>query len=327
MATAIQIFVAGALLVAWIWVLGRPLLSGSDKRRAYDDLDRPIHERPGFDSLPDGEADEFGPFGGEFGWAGRAAVAATGPPRRWWHQPVEVRRRQMMLATLLATFLAFFLAVAFKGLFIGLFGLMTIGLVVHLVVASWIGSRIEADRRAVVVSHAKRRVPARAGGMAIHAPRATELPEAPLTADPVEPSSVVSDLIDQAWGRDDEPADSLRAPSVRAPRVDAASDDGAPVTPSARADRSVSSDVAPEPRPPADGLLVEGPLGDQPPADEHADADADRASVAEPGPAEPIFTRAAKDRRARSRRKAQPIYIESQLDEAEEPPARAVNDR
>lgn len=329
MVAVIQIVVAGGLLLAWVWVLGRPLISGSHDRDPYDDLDIPFHERNGLVGT-DLDRPVFDDIGVSV--VRRALRSLFAPVRRWWRQPIVVRRRQMMLATIIASFVSFLLAVALRGLYVWLFAMMSTLLAAHLLMAAWVGAQITEARRTVQVARIKRRVGARAGGMEIRAPRATDLPGSELVVEPVLAASVVSDLIDEAWRSDhslpdaapDRPTAEPGAVRSRS-RVSApASVDTEPdavVQTQAATDTEQPTEAASEAREAASSPEHPPPPATPPPHEEAAAADTTAAGT------EPIFTRAAKDRRSRFRRKAKPIYIESQLDESDEiVPARAVND-
>ena len=316
MAATIQIIVAGILLLAWVWVLGRPLLSGGMGRGSYPSLDRSYLNQG--DLGPD-ETFELPVAVSEvettsdsslFPFSVRALL--PGFLRRWWRQPIARRRRQLMLATMFATFASFLLAVALRGRFIQLFALMALVLVVHALVAARIGGRIVEARRAVVVADAKRRVQPEGYGIRIRAPQVRGKPmegveelAALLRGDDASPASVgvtsfVSDLIDLEWGSDVE--EPLEAPAAtrRAPSRSSVSE-------------STEPEAEPTVRQPAERSASESPV---------AEDGAPEPELA----SEPIFTRAVKDAKSRGRRKARPIYIESQLDEPDKlPDAKAVN--
>lgn len=324
MATTIQVVAAGALLLAWIWVLGRPLVTGALGRNAYRGLERSPLEGPELERSRSERS--------------RTALAVAGriPARLagWWRTPVEIRRRQLMLATIFAAFGSFLLAIALRGRFVYLFGAMICLLVVHIAVAARVGGTIVAARRAQLVAEAKSRV--KAEGMQIRATRVGSLLEpgseqaagaetdggttgqrtvtvsadgiledarpsafrvaseiaAGMAAEPrreseaVGVTSFVSDLIDLEWGRPPDPSETS-APAPSTERSD-------------RADR-------------------------EPPSESREEASGGQLATEE-GSSEPIFTRPTKDVRPRPRRKARPVSIESQLDEEGGlPRAKAVN--
>lgn len=314
MIAVIQIVVAGGLLLAWVWVLGRPLISGSHDRDRYDDLDIPFHERNGLVG-----ADLDRPVFDDIGVSvvRRALRSVFAPVRRWWRQPIVVRRRQMMLATIFASFVAFLLAVALRGLYVWLFAMMSTLLAAHLLMAAWVGAQITEARRTVQVARIKRRVGARAGGMEIRAPRATDLPGSELVVEPVLAASVVSDLIDQAWRSDHSLPDAAPDRPAVEPPVETETETGV----GTETETEQPTDTAPAADEPASSTEPPPEPATPSPPEEAVAVDTTAAGT------EPIFTRAAKDRRSRFRRKAKPIYIESQLDESDEiVPARAVND-
>jgi hypothetical protein len=154
---AIQIVVAGALLVAWLWVLGRPIVAGPAGRSGLGGFDRGYLESPETAPPPDGPEIGVGP---------RLPDVLA----RWWERPLTYRRRQLLLATMFASFGSFFLAIALRGRFFHLFLLMMAVLTAHLAVASHIGSKLVAVERARRIEAAKRRV--RPGSPSIWAPTA-----------------------------------------------------------------------------------------------------------------------------------------------------------
>ncbi len=385
MATTIQILVAGSLLLAWIWVLGRPLVGGGTVRRSdYRDLDRSFVARPD---------------------------AEVGPPRQvqaliaWWGrwQP-EARRRQLMLATMFAVIASFLLAIALRGMFVTMFLLMVGVFAVHVAIASYYGARIIEDRRAMFVAEVKRTVRLETGTISIKAPRVgpdqpevvssdvvlddgarevvteTTQPTLPVQFDnevevaaevEVEAESGTDDPVERvapaeppASGDTAELLDELFAPSssrpvVRRPEpssfdvahgmasaLESGSDDGQPVGVTSfvsaliesewgddeqlaapRGAAGAETESATEPEAESETALGAGP-------EEAETADASTTTDDEPAVVEtpePIFTRAAKDEPARSRRRARPIYIEDQLEDDDDdteavfPTAKAVN--
>ena len=298
MATTIQIVVAGALLLAWIWALGRPLtgsVSSSDYRR--------------IDNQPDGLVTDSA--AGRY--VRRIRKSAFGIRfLEWAHRPAVAWRRQLMLATMFATFASFLLAIALRGTYVLLFIMMVTILVIHLIVAASIGSRMLRVERAVSVRAAKRRVQ-RPGGIAIRAERAG-----------VQSSTSSTDDED-AEGHAELDSDSDRdAFDVAAELASQLAETATPVVPPLVIDDELTETVVPS----ADGLETGT-------AEATVTASDPVAGTSEGGrtdevEAEPIFRRAAKDKpaRGRARRKAKPIYIESQLDEDDdEPRAKAVNEQ
>jgi hypothetical protein len=306
MATTIQIVVAGILLLAWIWALGRPL-AGSVTRSDYRSLDHrpPPQQRRRVPSASEVAVEENPETGN--GDAARPADPVVGwrdTSRQWLHRPAEAWRRQLMLATVFAVFASFLLAIALRGSFIALFALMVLVLVIHLGVASLVGRRMLEVERAAAVRVAQRRVP-RASGMSIRADRVGDLLNSPgeLT-DEEDPFAVAAELASQL-------------------RLDAESETS-PVDPGATSDPGGGEGSGRH-----DLVVDDAGVSDR--AAEGEDTEPDNAEDDDPEPdntdpldipddtadpdSEPIFRRAAKDEPARSRRKAKPIYIESQLDE------------
>ncbi|MCP4227912.1 MAG: hypothetical protein GY773_31585, partial [Actinomycetia bacterium] len=157
MATTIQIVVAGALLLAWIWALGRPL-AGSIVSSDYRQLDNGQAE-----SATNESADRASHGIGD------STVVATFI--EWARRPAAAWRRQLMLATMFASFASFLLAIALRGSFVLLFALMMTILFVHIFVAAYIGGRMLSVERAIFVQAAKKKVQ-RSGGISIRAERA-----------------------------------------------------------------------------------------------------------------------------------------------------------
>jgi hypothetical protein len=294
MAFVIQIVVAGLMLVAWVWLLGRPALSAAASASSAD-----RHEG-------DGDIDFWGR---DSSW--RRVTAKTGRLGKWWWgMPVERRRRQLLLATMIATFVSFFLAIALKGRFGYLFVMMLTLLVAHLAIASRVGSRLVRDQRARAHAAAVARAQVTTNPEDIHI-RATGVvtllgPED--EAETIGVTSYVSDLISEAWA--DEPS------SDGAERAAAESDLASQLEWADEASSEPSSSGLAETTtvPAAEAEPVDEPTAEKPAA---------RAI-------ERIFTRAAKDGRTagRGRRKPQPIHIESDLDDdldLQRPAAKAVN--
>jgi hypothetical protein len=337
MATTIQIVVAGLLLLAWTWVLGRPPIPRGD---TSDDL-----EPDDGDGASPSTSDAVSAMGESAG----IDLPASDPHRI--QAAISQRRRQRLLATMFATFASFFLAVAFRGTFVHLFVLMSVALVVHLGIASHVGGRLVAEQRAVRVAATKRAIQVRArarsqdgpvdagpvpgadrggqtgtgatsrtsaaggdrpttgrtrgGGPAPaseqgSAERETSRPDRVETADPFglaaemasalesgdeaparSPQDLVSELIDAAWA---EPE-----PELPAEEPEKAEKPGEPAAGQ------------------QDGAVVE-------PGEQHPSG-GDRPEQDDDSSSEAIFTRPAREKRSRFRRKrAEPIHIESQLD-------------
>lgn len=137
--TVFQFLVAGALVMAWIWMLGRPLLTTLARRSRRDSV---------------------GHFRQQQAAIGRSIAAdqtdraswrpGLHPLASWRAQPIERRRLQLLLASAIAAFGSLLLAIALRGLFIRLFLLMAIAFVGHVLIAAFIGARelraLEAER-------------------------------------------------------------------------------------------------------------------------------------------------------------------------------------
>lgn len=303
METTIQIIVAGALLLAWIWVLGRPLVAPQGRSRLVGGTaSYQNHVAPPVERSADGsDLLDFRPS------RRRRVLEAW---KLWLHRPADVWRRQLLLASMLAVFASFLLAIALRNDFILLFGLMMIGLAIHLVLAVFVGARMVSADRAVVVAAAKRKVPA--PGMSIRAAQVADISAEPT---PVVSEEAVENLETEgtetsgsAFDLAAEMASELDGADVTEPVDEAAlvsdlieSEWGGSVGPGSKAG-------------PEDGDGATPQEGDEATASASESAD------------EPIFRRAAKDEPSRSRRTAEAIYIESQLDEAGDfPEAKAVN--
>ncbi len=319
MATTIQLTIAGVLLLAWIWVLGRPLLSR--RPTAYEEFRARHPER---DLPPAAPAPKRG--------GGRVAEAL----RVWWRRPPEVWRRQFLLATMLATFVSFLLAIALRATmgytFVWLFLMMVVGLVAHVGYAAFVGSRMVDAQRQVAAQMARSRI--NPGSITIRAGQAGGV---------LEPGPVPGDLAFADPAFDDSGFDSSA--------FDAAADIAAALE-AAGPGRSIDQvaevndlieqawepDVEVEVE--VDRIEVDRMIDDTPVAEAEGDGPdatgADRSEEtgadpvtdgeeADPSGADSLFRRAAVDEPSRSRRRPKPIYIESQLDEDPGDGPRAVN--
>ena len=355
MATTIQILVAGSLLLAWVWVLGRPLVGGGTVRRSdYRDLDRDFVARPGTEVAPPRQI--------------QAIVA------RWGRWEPEARRRQLMLATMFALFASFLLAIAFRGIFVSMFLLMVGVFAFHVAVASYLGARLIEDRRATFVAHAKRSVRLETGTISIKAHRVgPDQPEvvssdavldaaasqASIDAEPTGPGVTKTKIETKAETETEtetETADLLEelfapgssTPAVRRParssfevakglasELEPSPDGGQPMGATSFVSALIESEwgddeqlvepITAEPEEEAVSDEAEAEVPSQDETEEEAVSDEpevpnppaeDDSVVAESS--EPIFIRAAKDEPARTRKRAQPIYIEDQLEDEDE---------
>lgn len=310
MALLIQVLIAGIMLLAWVWLLGRPGLATDTQG---NDLDAEADGGPG-------DA-EF--WGKDSKWR-RMMANTSAVVLRTWDESAAKRRRQLMLATMIAAFVSFFLAIALKGRFVYLFVMMLTLLGAHLVVASRVGARVVEERRRKLAFAAQEKARLEASPQDLQLGRAGTVtllgPED--EAETVGVTSYVSDLISEAWAEVDEPSAPPAATTTSASESDLAAqlewaDDtqGAP----ARADSG-------QPAAPPEKPVKAKKTKTRSKAKSKSKSTANRMKST----SERIFTRAAKDAPAnpRSRRKPQPIHIESDLDD--EPDlaathARAVN--
>lgn len=127
MTSTLQFVVVGALVVAWGWMLGRPLLFNLLRRSRRDSVgnfryQQAVLSPPGETSLPTRTSFRPRPIAG------------------WRAQPLERRRLQFMMGFALATFASLLLAIALRGPFVRLLGLMSVSFVAYLCVAAYIGS-------------------------------------------------------------------------------------------------------------------------------------------------------------------------------------------
>lgn len=128
--STLQFLVAGALIAAWAWMLGRPILTNLFRRSRRDSvghfryqqavLGRPLNEDP----------------------FSRRSVLQTvlQPLRDWRNQPVERRRLQIMLGFSFATFFSLLLAIALRGAAIRLFLIMIVSFAAYLAYAAYVGA-------------------------------------------------------------------------------------------------------------------------------------------------------------------------------------------
>ena len=152
--STLQYGVAGLLGLAWLWMLGRPLLLSVMRRSRRNSI---------------------GYFRQQ-----QAALAAAGdypevplslwerrprPMARWWNQRPERRRLQMLLGSALATFSTLLLAIALKGMFWFLFVVAIICFAMYVSFATYVGAarlrhheaQVRVRRRAVVSAERERR--------------------------------------------------------------------------------------------------------------------------------------------------------------------------
>ncbi len=125
----LQFLLAGALVVAWIWMLGRPLLTRLARRARRDTVGHFRYQQAAIGRTVAQEPPEG------------LSSSLLRPVTEWRAQAVERRRLQLLLGAALATFASALLAIALRGSFVRLFLVMTIGFTAHVLVAAWIGAR------------------------------------------------------------------------------------------------------------------------------------------------------------------------------------------
>ncbi len=128
--STLQFLVAGALIAAWAWMLGRPILTNLFRRSRRDSvghfryqqavLGRPLDEDP---------------------FSRRSVIQTVLQPLRDWRgQPLERRRLQVMLGFSFATFFSLLTAIAFRGSAIRLFLIMVVCFAAYLGYAAYVGA-------------------------------------------------------------------------------------------------------------------------------------------------------------------------------------------
>lgn len=336
MGTAVQVAVAAGLALAWIWVLGRPLLGGF----------RPSEAEWAAGVAPEDPDDEGDPEFwdsepvGRFGWHG------------WRQRSPVARRRQALLASMFATFASFLLAVALRGRFVWLFGLMVVTLAVHLAIASYLGGRMVRAREEARRAGRLRPAPVAATSSVLASaigPNHDQVDrsyKSPISSGEHAVSSFVEALIQMEWGTVADEAPSATPARASKPSVEPAAEpmvevDVLPdppievdVLPPAAVVQPetvpAAPDLEPEPEPaPRSRSRLEPSV--------EAETTAEPAAGFEPspppdsalppgkvGPKPAPFTRPAAQVAPR-KPKARPIYIHSQLDEEGFEPPKAVN--
>ncbi len=160
----LQFIIAGALVAAWVWMLGRPLLTSLFRRSRRDSVGHFRYQQAVL-SRPAGYEEA----------ATSRWVDRPRPLRAWRSQPIERRRLQTMLGFALATFFSMLLAIALRGMFVRLFLIMALCNVVHIGVAAAIGARELRRRDREARARATSKLAARgaeAGHRAMTKPRA-----------------------------------------------------------------------------------------------------------------------------------------------------------
>ncbi len=137
----LQFLLAGALVVAWIWMLGRPLLTMLARRSRRDSVGHFRYQQAALGHTVGVDRPE------------RLTSTVLRPFIDWRAQPLEQRRLQVLLAGAIATFASVLLAIALRGVYIRLFLVMALGFGVHVLVAAWIGSRELRFREAELRRH------------------------------------------------------------------------------------------------------------------------------------------------------------------------------
>lgn len=128
--STLQFLVAGALIAAWAWMLGRPILTNLFRRSRRDSVG---HFR--YQQAVLGRPLDEDPFS-------RRSVTQTvlQPLRDWRGQPLERRRLQIMLGFSFATFFSFLMAIALRGSAIRLFLIMVVCFAAYLGYAAYVGA-------------------------------------------------------------------------------------------------------------------------------------------------------------------------------------------
>jgi len=128
--STLQFIVAGALVAAWAWMLGRPLLTNLFRRSRRDSVGHFRYQQAVLSQQA-----------GYVAVGGRRWADRPRPIHRWRSQPRQRRRLQTMLGFAMATFFALLLAIALRGLFIRLLLVMALCSLTYVSVAAFIGSR------------------------------------------------------------------------------------------------------------------------------------------------------------------------------------------
>ncbi len=346
--STIQFVVAGALIAAWAWMLGRPILTSLFRRSRRDSIGHFRYQQAVLSSSHDGGA----------------------VPRRWWtdrprpiadwrDQPKERRRLQTMLGFAMATFASMLLAIALRGPLIRLFVLIGVCFLAYLCLAAVVGSM---ELRAAEAVRRQRAATAAGASMVVTSVGATERAAVADSSAALAGSGGSTKATSAVPTGASGPArDELSAPIpahevggiVEADEHDLDEfesfgtgifDDGfyEPIPELAVQPLTLDSslfrpddetvDAADHGADPADGgHSGHEPMTDETPAlDEQPVSDEPPASDEQPAPDEaernePTFTTPPAARVRPRRDKARPIYIEAQLDD-EGRPIKAVND-
>lgn len=290
MSALLQFLVAGALVVAWTWILGRPLLSTLLRRSRRDSIGHFRYQQSVLGRSV-GDQPQLG------GWS------LFGPLVEWWRQPVERRRLQMMMAFAFATFASALLAIALRGPFLRLFLMMSISFGAYLVMAASIGAR---ELRAQAREQAEGS--ARHASAALARRQEAELERRDLLAG----TGVAGALFDDGFFEPIPELDPRQGSGRRSERATQPATVGGPAGHGDDVDGG-----RPEVAAAGTGIFERSARP------ERAEHDVEVAPSATPGE-EPTFTAPPVERSRPARRpKARPIYIEGDV---EDESARAVND-
>lgn len=288
----LQFLLAGALVVAWIWMLGRPLLTMLARRSRRDSVGHFRYQQAAL-----GQTIGVDP-------APRWTSSVLRPVTDWRAQPLEQRRLQVLLGGGLATFASALLAIALRGSYIRLFLIMTAGFTAHLLIAAWIGSRELRQRDAELRRRTIDAATERSAGRSVSAARRTD-------------EVLVGD--DSVAGEHDEGEDLFAGDGLGGGLFDEGFFEPIPELDQLSGSRSAATTAASA----ADGETGQeihtGP--DQGGEDDRIDEAPAASDDAEPTFTAPVAPRPRPGRRP----KARPIYIEGEPDEGDGT-VRAVND-
>ncbi len=134
--STLQFVVVGALIAAWAWMLGRPVLTNLFRRSRRDSVGHFRYQQAvlGQSLFEDAGTERFDDL---------TTDRASGRPRPiadWRAQPVERRRLQLLLGFAISTFFSLLLAIALRDVFIRLFLLMLVCFAAYLCIAALIGA-------------------------------------------------------------------------------------------------------------------------------------------------------------------------------------------
>ncbi len=127
--STLQYAIAGLLGIAWVWMLGRPLLISALKKSRRNSIGYYREQQAALASAGEYPEPEL-----SF-WERRPRPVST-----WLDQPTEKRRLQTLLGSASATFGTLLLAIALKGIFWSLFIVAAICLAVYISFAAYVGA-------------------------------------------------------------------------------------------------------------------------------------------------------------------------------------------